>query len=83
MGAGCYARVFKASNLDNAQILGLSIVPNITARETSAMSNTILWHDYETSGTDPRRDRPLQFAAIRTDEDLNPIGEPQSAQKCR
>ena len=78
MGAGCYARVFKASNLDNAQILGLSIVPNITARETSAMSNTILWHDYETSGTDPRRDRPLQFAAIRTDEDLNPIGEPQT-----
>ena len=42
------------------------------------MSNTILWHDYETSGTDPRRDRPLQFAAIRTDEDLNPIGEPQT-----
>ncbi len=40
------------------------------------MSNTLYWHDYETSGIDPRRDRPLQFAGIRTDEDLNEIGEP-------
>ena len=38
--------------------------------------NTLYWHDYETSGTDPRYDRPLQFAGIRTDEDLNIIGEP-------
>ena len=38
--------------------------------------NTLYWHDYETSGIDPLRDRPVQFAGIRTDEDLNIIGEP-------
>ncbi|MCY4043907.1 MAG: exodeoxyribonuclease I [Cellvibrionales bacterium] len=37
---------------------------------------TFLWHDYETWGVDPRRDRPAQFAAIRTDSDLNPVGDP-------
>ncbi|MGB0833074.1 MAG: exodeoxyribonuclease I [Psychrobium sp.] len=37
---------------------------------------TILWHDYETWGADTRRDRPAQFAAIRTDLDLNIIGDP-------
>ncbi|TKB58488.1 exodeoxyribonuclease I [Ferrimonas aestuarii] len=37
---------------------------------------TLLWHDYETWGADPSRDHPAQFAAIRTDMDLNPIGEP-------
>ena len=41
------------------------------------MSNTTLyWHDYETFGADPRGDRPVQFAGIRTDLELNPIGEP-------
>ena len=37
---------------------------------------TILWYDYETFGINPKIDRPSQFAAIRTDLDLNPIGEP-------
>lgn len=37
---------------------------------------TFFWHDYETSGADPRRDRPMQFAGIRTDEQLNIIEEP-------
>lgn len=37
---------------------------------------TFLWHDYETSGADPRRDRPCQFAALRTNEALELIGEP-------
>jgi exodeoxyribonuclease-1 len=41
------------------------------------MSNhTFLWHDYETFGATPRRDRPAQFAAIRTDAELNEIGDP-------
>jgi exodeoxyribonuclease-1 len=41
------------------------------------MSNhTFLWHDYETFGAVPRRDRPAQFAAIRTDAALNEIGDP-------
>ena len=38
--------------------------------------HTFLWHDYETFGINPRVDRPSQFAAIRTDSDLNVIGEP-------
>lgn len=37
---------------------------------------TFLWHDYETFGADPVRDRPAQFAGIRTDADLNIIEEP-------
>ncbi|MEE4662007.1 MAG: exodeoxyribonuclease I [Halieaceae bacterium] len=40
------------------------------------MSRTFYWHDYETFGVDPSRDRPVQFAGLRTDEDLNVIGEP-------
>ena len=38
--------------------------------------HTFLWHDYETFGLNPRRERPAQFAGIRTDADLNEIGEP-------
>lgn len=34
------------------------------------------WYDYETFGADPSRDRPAQFAGIRTDLDLNPIAPP-------
>ena len=37
---------------------------------------TFLWHDYETFGADPRRDRPAQFAGIRTTAELEIIGEP-------
>lgn len=40
------------------------------------MSLTFFWHDYETFGAVPRRDRPSQFAGIRTDENLNEIGDP-------
>ena len=40
------------------------------------MLHTFLWHDYETFGAVPRRDRPSQFAAIRTDAELNEVGEP-------
>lgn len=38
--------------------------------------NTLYWHDYETWGEVPAIDRPSQFAGVRTDEDLNIIGEP-------
>ena len=38
--------------------------------------HTFLWHDYETFGANVRRDRPAQFAAIRTDAALNEIGAP-------
>ncbi len=37
---------------------------------------TFYWHDYETFGVDPRRDRPAQFAGLRTNMDLEPIAEP-------
>ena len=37
---------------------------------------TIFWHDYETWGVDPRRDRAAQFAGIRTNLDLEVVGEP-------
>lgn len=37
---------------------------------------TFYWHDYETFGANPKRDRPAQFAGIRTDMDFNPIGDP-------
>lgn len=37
---------------------------------------SLYWHDYETFGADPRRDRPAQFAGIRSDAEFNVIGEP-------
>ena len=40
--------------------------------------SSFLWHDYETFGADPARDRPSQFAARRTNAALEPIGEPIS-----
>lgn len=40
------------------------------------LEHTFLWHDYETFGANPRSDRPAQFAAIRTDMELNEIGDP-------
>ncbi len=40
-------------------------------------ANTFYWHDYETFGVLPRRDRPAQFAGLRTDADLVEVGTPQ------
>lgn len=40
------------------------------------MGNSIFWYDFEATGIDPRRDRPLQVAGVRTDEQLQEIGEP-------
>ena len=40
------------------------------------MNTTLYWHDYETTGATPARDRPSQFAGVRTDEALNIIGDP-------
>ena len=42
----------------------------------SSSEPSYYWHDYETFGADPSRDRPVQFAGLRTDAELNPIGEP-------
>ena len=40
------------------------------------MQDTFYWHDYETFGANPAKDRPSQFAGLRTDFDLNVVGEP-------
>jgi exodeoxyribonuclease I len=40
------------------------------------MAASFFFYDLETYGTDPRRSRIAQFAAIRTDADLNQIEEP-------
>lgn len=37
---------------------------------------TFFWHDYETFGVNPRRDRPAQFAGVRTDFELNEVAAP-------
>ncbi len=39
-------------------------------------TTTFFWHDYETFGIDPQRDRPCQFAGIRTDYDFNIVADP-------
>ena len=39
------------------------------------MSKTFFFYDLETSGLNPRESRVMQFAGIRTDLDLNQIGE--------
>jgi len=31
------------------------------------------FYDFETTGTSPAFDQPIQFAAILTDDDFNPI----------
>ncbi|MEZ5566772.1 MAG: exodeoxyribonuclease I [Halioglobus sp.] len=43
---------------------------------SSARQSTFFWHDYETFGADPARDRPVQFAGVRTDTELQPVGDP-------
>lgn len=38
-------------------------------------NTSFYWYDFETFGLDRRSDRPAQFAGMRTDMDLNPLGE--------
>ncbi|MBD8526301.1 exodeoxyribonuclease I [Pseudomarimonas arenosa] len=40
------------------------------------MTDSFLWYDLETWGANPRNTQIAQFAGIRTDTDLNPIGDP-------
>ena len=39
---------------------------------------TLLWHDYESWGVNPKYDFPCQFASIRTDLELNILEKPKS-----
>ncbi len=41
-----------------------------------SVKQTFFWYDLETTGTDPRGDRIMQFAGQRTSLELEPIGEP-------
>ena len=43
---------------------------------SEAYMKTFFFYDLETSGLNPRFSRVMQFAGIRTDMDLKPIGEP-------
>ncbi len=45
-------------------------------RTAPDVTPTFFWHDYETFGKSPRRDRPAQFAGIRTDLELNEVDAP-------
>lgn len=40
------------------------------------MSDSLFWYDLETSGTQPKWDRIVQFAGVRTDLDLNVVDDP-------
>jgi exodeoxyribonuclease-1 len=40
------------------------------------VKSSIFWYDYETTGINPRNDRALQVAGIRTDAELNEIDTP-------
>lgn len=42
------------------------------------MSPTYYFYDLETSGLNPRTDRVMQFAGQRTDENFQPVGEPDN-----
>jgi len=39
-------------------------------------SKSFFWYDFESTGINPRRDRPVQVAGVRTNEQLEEIGEP-------
>lgn len=53
-----------------------TVIKKRTIMSQPAVAPSFLFHDYETAGLHPAFDRPVQFAAIRTDKDLNEIGEP-------
>jgi exodeoxyribonuclease I len=42
------------------------------------MTQSFFWYDLETSGTDPRWDRIVQFAGLRTNLALEAVGDPVS-----
>ena len=46
------------------------------ATHTKSSKPSFYWYDIETTGTNPRKDRILQFAGIRTDLELNELADP-------
>ena len=51
-------------------------VPRQDSPVPTMTDTTFYWHDYESFGAEPRRDRPAQFAGQRTTLDLEPVGDP-------
>ncbi|EKE86918.1 exodeoxyribonuclease I [Idiomarina xiamenensis] len=49
-----------------------------SSAQTTAATASLYWHDYETWGVNPLVDRPAQFAGLRTDLSLQPIGKPMT-----
>ena len=43
--------------------------------DTVNNSTSYLWYDYETFGTEARKDRPVQYGSFRTDTNFNIIGQ--------
>ncbi len=60
----------------NVIITFINLFTAATLYMPSAIQPTFFWHDYETFGANPAKDRPSQFAGIRTDMDFNIIDEP-------
>lgn len=48
----------------------------MTTPHEDKVQTTFYWYDYKMFGLNTRTDRPALFAGIRTDMNLNPIGEP-------
>jgi exodeoxyribonuclease-1 len=44
--------------------------------DKAAAPQTFFWHDYETFGKQARRDRPAQFAGVRTNAELDEVEPP-------
>ncbi|TVS17841.1 MAG: exodeoxyribonuclease I [Gammaproteobacteria bacterium] len=56
----------------------MSPVQSLPGLVSAPVMHTFFFYDLETSGRDPRWHRILQFAGIRTNADLEPVGEPVS-----
>src|SRR6056297_1781517 len=61
---------------DEADMAGkVASPPTAKQSDDFDMTDSFYWYDLETSGTDPRWDRIIQFAGLRTDADLNEVGD--------
>ena len=70
---GCLTSGVRA-RVEGYSVLGDKLQP--PSFEEFPVTASIFWYDYETTGINPRNDRPLQVAGVRTDESLQEVGEP-------
>lgn len=62
--------------LGNNWLMMVYPIPHSQLLEPIMSTYFLDWHDYESFGVNPRRHRPAQFASVRTDPELNIVGEP-------